>query len=102
VHQRRFVLAPITRLGHWSAGLLGGLFAIVALRLLIESRQDGGADNLWTRAAALSAAACALGAMATGWIAILRKGERSVPVILAVAMGTLITLWELGQQAIAQ
>lgn len=60
-----FGLAPTTRLGRWSAGLLG-----------------------------------VLGAMATGWIVILRKGEGSLPVVLAVAIGTLVTLFELVELAI--
>lgn len=95
------MLAPTTRLGRWSAALLGGLFAVVTLRVLVESGRQGGEDSTWLRVAAVAAAASAVGAMATGWIAILRKGERSLPVILAVAIGTLITVWELGQSLIS-
>lgn len=93
-------LAPTTRLGRWSAALLGVLVVIVTLRLLVESGREGGEDSVWLTGAGSAAFASAVGAMATGWIAILRKGERSLPVVLAVAIGTLVTLFELVELAI--
>ena len=73
---------------------------MVALQALVASGEEGGEtffDNLWLSGAMLVAAASAIAATIVGWIAIVRKGERSLPVMFTVAIGTLVTLFVLGE-----
>ncbi len=94
MHPRRFGWAPTTRLGRWSVAALGGLVLIAALRVLADSLQDG-EDSAWLNGMGLATFLCAVGAIVTGGIALLRKGERSIPVTVSAALGTLVVVFEI-------
>jgi len=94
-------LWPTTRLGWWSVGLLGAFVAGFALlQLLVASGQRGGKtflDNLWLSGTGFAAGASAIAAAVVGIIATARKHERSVPVMLAVLIGTWVFLFVAGE-----
>lgn len=77
----------MTRLSRWSVDLVGLFFtALVVMRLTVASGQEGGEtvfDNWWICGPALISLGGAAGAFVTGVIAVTRRGERA----LAVMMG---------------
>jgi hypothetical protein len=88
---RRLRLRPSTRAGRWSAVCLGACaFAFLLMNIAVASGQRGGetlSDNWWLAGPALVAFVSAIAGLLTGSFAILRRGERSAPVGLAVLIG---------------
>jgi hypothetical protein len=94
-------LRPTSRLGCWSVGLLILFFAaFLAMSLVVASGQTGGktfSDNWWIAGPGFTAVSGAVGAFVAGLIALTRRGDRSFPVLVAVAVGALVTLFVLGE-----
>ncbi len=91
----RVVLRPTTTPGRWTLVSIGGFGALLAgFVLLVASGQRGGDeffDNLWLAVPFLLAYACAVAAAVLGCVAIVRRRERSAPVMLATLVGLLVT-----------
>lgn len=89
--QRRWRLRPSTRPGRAAAVCLGGFVAaFVVMNVAAMSGQTGGdrlSDNWWLAGPALLAAGFALAGLILGGYAVVRRGERSLPVWLVVAVG---------------
>ena len=91
----------MTHLGCWSVGLVG-LFiaAFIVMVLVVGSGQEGGDtffDNWWISGPAVTAIGGAIAAFVTGVIALIRRGERAVTVMFAVAVGALVTWFVIGE-----
>lgn len=84
-------------MGRWSLGLLGafagGLSFFAVAVWAGERGGDDFFDNMWLTGPMLFAYAAAVGATATGLMAVFGKKERAVPVFLAILVGGLVTLF---------
>ena len=94
-------LAPATIVGRWCvASFIVGIAGFVAMVVVVGSGQEGGetfTDNWWISGPALLAALGIVGAFPTGLFAIIRSRERAGLVILATAIGALVTLFLVGE-----
>lgn len=97
-------LGPSTGWGWWAVGLAMAFVASMAVFFAaVASGQRGGAafaDNLWLSIPALSAAACATLALLTSFVAVVARKERSLLVLLAMALGALVTAFWVGEIAL--
>ena len=95
---------PTTDLGRWSIGLFAlFVMGLSAFFLAVAVGQRGGEgffDNMWLTGPMLVAYAGAVGATGAGLTAIVGHGERAVPVVLAVVVGALVTLFGILEVAV--
>ncbi len=88
---------PGTELGRWSLVLIAAFAAglsFFAVAVAVGQRGgDGFFDNMWLTGPMLFAYTAAVGATITGVVAVAARGERAVPVFLAVLAGGLVTLF---------
>ena len=88
-------LLPTTTAGRWSVALLGGFALGIALfAALVAGGQRGGEQyfgNWWLAAPFTLAVLSAVGAAWTGWVAIINRAERSILVLVATTIGSLVT-----------
>lgn len=98
---RRVISLPKTTLGWWSVEFVGAFVAVqVALGIAVGvMRATGLPANLgaqpWLMALVLSVlGGLALAAVATGLIAVVRRGERSIIVIATVVLPIIFVLGE--------
>ncbi|MBU0597916.1 hypothetical protein KKF61_02875 [Patescibacteria group bacterium] len=88
---------PRTKIGKWSAGLIGAFVVFLALfYVIVATGQRGGEgffDNLYLTISILLAGVCGVASFVAGLIAIIKQRERAVLVYLAVIIGALVTLW---------
>ena len=89
--------APRGRTGWAAAGCLAAfIVSLLVFALLIQSGQRGGEtffSNPWLAAAGLGAAVSAIAGGVLGVLALVRDGDRSGLVVLAVVVGALVALW---------
>jgi hypothetical protein len=98
---RRFFSLPKTRLGWWSVGLVGAqvLFMVAVLGPFVGAINAAGLPNLagrpWLIGAVLFVAlGPALAGIATGLVAMIWRGERSILVLGPVVLVVLVLLAE--------
>lgn len=97
---RRLLSAPSTRLGWYSLGFVGvDLLLMFALGIVVGVLNAAGLPNLagyqWLVTTVLFVVgAPALAAIATGLLAVISKGERSVLVIASVLFPIIVMLGE--------
>ena len=97
---RRFLSLPATRLGWWSLGFLAAhAFVMVLFGVVGGALNAAGLPNMaghpWLIATALSiAGAPALAGIATGLVAVIRRDERSMLVILPLLLVAIFLLAE--------
>lgn len=97
---RRFLSPPGTRLGWWSLGFLAAHALVMVLLGVVGGALNAAglpnmAGHLWLVATALFVAgAPALAGIATGLVAVIRRDERSVLVILPVLLVAIFLLAE--------
>lgn len=96
-----FWLLPATRLGRWSLGLVLCFWAFIGLAsILVAAGQEGGDrffSNLWLAVPMLIAGTAGVAAGAAAGVAVLRRGERSVLVVLTSLWGLVVALFWLGE-----
>ncbi|QBR92239.1 hypothetical protein [Nocardioides euryhalodurans] len=100
-HHRRS--SPGSRAGRWAVALAGASLAgmaasVVAFALGVESA-DGFADNWLLTGWGAAVLACAGGSVVAGGLALLRRHDRSWPVVTATVVGALMTALMLQQVA---
>lgn len=100
-HRGSFHLAPMSAVGRWAAGFVG-LFVAAFLFLLVMAGmgQEGGdrlSDNWWLAVPGVTAGVSGLAALAAGVVAMVRERDRSLPVLIAVVVGMLVTVFLLGE-----
>ena len=77
-----------------------GALGFIAMVVSVGTGQEGGetfTDNWWISGPAVVAALGVVGAVAPGLFAILRRCERATPVLLATAIGVIVTLFLIGE-----
>jgi hypothetical protein len=90
---RRFLSLPKTRLGWWSVGLTAAfLLYLFALTIGVSTLE---AENL--PGIGLFMFGVTLAAAATGLMAVLRRGERSMLMIFPVFIGVSVLSFEVGE-----
>jgi len=91
---------PKSTLGKWSAWLAAAVILLVAISMALVAIEQGGEEvpAQSPLPAVLGAAAgfSGVAAFVIGLIAIIRYKERSIPVYLAVGLGAVILLFNLG------
>lgn len=89
-HGRRFLTLPHTTLGKRSVALFVGFWLFIGLFFAAVSLGARGFTwQLW--GTMIPAIVCGVAALVTGAISLVRSGERSLLVFLAVAWGTFVT-----------
>lgn len=92
---------PTTAAGRWAVGFAGlFLLAAVAMQAAVLNGQEAGDafnDNWWLAGPALVAAVAAVAGLVTGIVAMVRRQERALSVLLTVVVGALVSLFVLGQ-----
>ena len=92
---------PKTVPGKWSIWLIVTFIALLSLFLiLVASGQRGGAnffDNFLLTVPMLIAGISAIASFVIGFIGVTAKGERSVPVYIAMIIGLCVLLFILGE-----
>jgi len=105
-HRSRLHLRPTTRLGWWAVRLAVAFAAlfVVGMSLAGAGQKIGGEgvfDNLWLTVplmgAGLTAVLAGVLAGVTAAFAIVRRGERSVLVFLALIPGLLVAIFLMGE-----
>jgi len=105
-HRARLHLLPTTRLGWWAVRLLVAFAAlfVVGMSLAAAGQEIGGEgvfDNLWLTVpligVGLTAVLVGVLAGVTAASAIVRRGERSVFVFLALVVGLFVAVFLLGE-----
>jgi len=97
---RRVLSPPTTRLGWFSLGFVGAVMLLMfALGMVVGALNAAGLPNLagypWLIATVLFVlGAPALAAVATGLLALIRGGERSIVVIASVLLPVIVILGE--------
>ena len=97
---RRVLSPPTTRLGWYSLGFVGAVVLLMfALGIVVGALNAAGLPNLagypWLIATVLFMVGTpALAAVATGLLAIMRGGERSIVVIASVLLPIIVILGE--------
>ena len=97
---RRFLSMPTTRLGWYSLGFVGAVVLLMfALGIAVGALNAAGLPNLagypWLITTVLFVlGAPALAAIATGLLAVIRGGERSIVVIASVLLPVIVILGE--------
>ena len=98
---RRILGLPRARPGWWSIGLTAVFFLFLWIfQLFVASGQRGGDtffSNPWLAATILIAAASALAGGVAAALAIFRRGERSILVLLALLLGLFVLIFMLGE-----
>jgi hypothetical protein len=90
---RRFLSLPKTRLGWWSVGFTAAfLLYLFALTIGVSALE---AENL--PGIGLFMFGVTLAAAATGLMAVLRRGERSILMIFPVFIGVSVLFMEIGE-----
>ncbi len=91
------MLVATTRPGRWSLFSFTAFGAFLSFFILaVRSGERGGDeffDNLWLTVPFLAAYGAAVAGFVLGVIAIVARGERSVPVIVVSVVGLLITVF---------
>ncbi|WP_339060328.1 hypothetical protein [Tepidibacillus marianensis] len=95
-------LMPNTKLGKWSRGLLIGFLILLVLGTVIASIQRPTADqtffsNPLFSILMISPVVAAIFSFLTGIVAVFKKKERSILVLLSTAIGLLILVILLGE-----
>jgi hypothetical protein len=97
-------LAPTTWWGRLAIGFIGafGLFTAFFLGASISGQKGGETftDNLWLFVPGLSGTICALLGLLTGLVGVIARKERSIFVILTVAITALVALFLIGEFAV--
>lgn len=92
---------PKTKIGKWSVGLLIAFIVFLVIgNIIVASGQEGGDtifDNLYISIPMILAALCAIAALITGLVSIIKNKERSVLVIIATLIGLIITWFVFGE-----
>jgi hypothetical protein len=108
---RRVLAWPRASLGRWSLGLLGGFAALMCLLPAIISLYGGGEEvrRLSMKAGGkffslplpafvlLAAAASAVAGGVAALVAIIRKGERSILMIVPIIVGAFVSYFAIGE-----
>jgi hypothetical protein len=81
-------IVPTTSFGRWSVVAVGVFFVAVVVVLVATSGPDPG----WIAVPVVAELTGAIGALVTGVIALVRRGERGFAVIFAVAVGALVSV----------
>jgi len=96
-------ILPQTQPGKWSVGLILAFFLLFGLfQLLVASGQRGGAtifDNMLLTVPIFAAGAAGIASFITGFMSMFRRGERSVLVFLATAVGFFVLFFVVGEFA---
>ena len=99
----RRLMVPATAVGWWSLASFGiGVLGFITMVVVVGAGQEGGetfTDNWWISGPALVAALGLVGSFATGLLAITWRRDRTVPVVLATAIGALVTFFVIGELA---
>ena len=91
---------PTTRLGHWSVALFG---IFLAAFVLTASLVAAGVRGVWIAVfPGFAVFGGGIGAFVTGLVAVLRRRERSLAVMIAVIIGMLVALFLVGEFAFPQ
>jgi hypothetical protein len=95
------LLVPATTAGRWClASFTFGVLSFIAMMVSVGSGQEGGetfTDNWWISGPALLAALGLMVAFAIGLFAIVGSRERAAAVLLATAIGAIVTLFMVGE-----
>ena len=90
---RRFLSLPKTRLGWWSVGLTAAfLLYLLGLTIGVSALE---AENL--PCIGLFMFGVTVAAAATGLMAVLRRGERSILMIFTILLGLSVLFFEVGE-----
>ncbi len=91
------MITPGTEFGRWSLGLLVAFAAGLSLfSLAVAAGHRGGDDlfdNMWLTGPMLFAVGAAAGAAVSGLVAMIGQGERAVSVLVAIVVGSLVTIF---------
>lgn len=91
-------LKPATRSGRYSLlALAATVFFILLLNTLVALGQEGPDINYYLLIPASCGFISGILALAFGLVAIVRQGERSVPVFIATLIGLLMLIFALGE-----
>ncbi len=92
---------PTTTLGKWSVGFAIAFIVLFAVFMVVAaSGETGGntlSDNLWLAIPGILADVAGMLAFLTSLVAIVRNTDRSTLVIIAFALGFVITTFTLGE-----
>ena len=92
---------PTTALGKWSVGFAIAFILLFAVFMVVAaSGETGGntfSDNLWLAIPGILADVAGILAFLTSLVAIVRNIDRSTLVIVAFALGFIITTFTLGE-----
>jgi len=84
---------PSTSLGNWSLGLVG---VFVALMILVFVMLSTTRNDAILGCTAVAAGVCALAAAVVATVAIKRKGEQSILMVLPLLMGGIAAMFAFG------
>ena len=102
---------PRTSLGRWSLGLIAGFVVLIGLFFVMLSLY-GGLDEVrrmsiqaggrffslpWLALTLVAASVSAAAALGAALVAIIRKRERSIAILLPLLIGGLVTLFSIGE-----
>ena len=92
---------PKTVLGRWSVASAAVFFIFMTVFFALVTSGVRGGDTFWSEwrlsVPIVAAAICGIGAAATGLLALFRRKERSLLVILATLLGLFIAFFAAGE-----